>query len=170
MGSRIFSRYELHFGGETVKTLHGRTDHSWIFVVCLVLMGSLSASVPSHGQSVFLKEAGAITTSRTSSGDLTTQVDSYLGQVTQQFSKKRECSGISLVQGNRASFTVQYFAAFLLDQRFVNFVVIDKKGTVLRTRTDHSIEAFVTEACEVIKEYKSERRLPTVERLSSTIR
>lgn len=140
-----------------MKTLQERRDHSWIFVVCLVLTGFLWASEPAQGQNVVLKEAAAITTSRTSSGDLTTQVDSYLGQVTQQFSTKHECSGISLVQGNQADFTVQYFAAFLLDQKFINFVVVDNKGTVLRSQTDHSIEAFVSDACEAIKEHKSER-------------
>lgn len=140
-----------------MKTLQERTDRSWILVVCLVVMGFLCASVAAHGQAVLLKEGAAITTSRTSSGDLTTRADSYLDQVTQQFSKKHECSGISLVQGNQADFTVQYFAAFLLDQKFINFVVADNKGTVLRSQTDNSIEAFVTDACEVIKEHKSER-------------
>jgi hypothetical protein len=120
-------------------------------------MGSLCASVPAHGQTVLVKEAGAITTSRTSSGDLTTQVDSYLGQVTQEFSKRHECAGIKLVQANHADFTVQYFAAFLLEQRFVNFVVVDNKDKVLLTQTDHSIEAFVTDACEVIKEHKPDQ-------------
>jgi hypothetical protein len=144
---------ELEIGGVTVKTLSARINRFGLVAVgCLALTGSLFAASSASGSSVLLKEVGAITTSKTPSGDLTTQADSYLDQVTQQFSRNQECSRLSLSQSNSADFTVQYFAAFLLDQKFIQFVVINQKGKVLTSQTDHSIPAFVSDACHAIKE------------------
>jgi hypothetical protein len=126
-------------------------------VICLVLTSSLWAAGPANGPTVSLIEAGAITTSKLPSGDLTTQADSYLAQVTQHFSRNGECSRLNLAQGTQADFTVQYFAAFLLDQRFINFVVVNSKGKVLTSQTDHSIPEFVSDACHAIKENISGR-------------
>jgi hypothetical protein len=141
-----------------VNTLQGRMNRFGLAaVICLVLTSSLWAAGPANGPTVAVIEAGAITTTKLPSGDLTTQADSYLAQVTQQFSRNGECSRLNQAQGSQADFTVQYFAAFLLDQKFINFVVVNKKGVILTSQTDHSIPEFVTDACHTIKEHVSGR-------------
>lgn|GEM_PF-2735816 len=141
-----------------MNTLQGRLNrYGLAAVICMVLASSLWAAGPANGPTVALKEGGAITTTKLPSGDLTTQADSYLAQVTQQFSRNGECSRLNLAQGSQADFTVQYFAAFLLDQKFIHFVVANSKGKILANQTDHSIPEFVTDACHAIKENISGR-------------
>jgi hypothetical protein len=141
-----------------VNTLYARMNRFGLAaVICVALTSSLWAAGPANGPTVALKESAAITTTKLPSGDLTTQADSYLAQVTQHFSRNGECSRLSLTSGDQADFTVQYFAAFLLDQKFINFVVVNNKGKVLTSQTDHSIGEFVSDACHAIKENISGR-------------
>jgi hypothetical protein len=129
------------------------------FVLVLLFAGFVSAGKAAQGQSLFLKEGGSITATKTSSGDITTRPDSYFNAVSRAFSREEGCSTLNLQQNN-ASFTVQFYVAHLLEHYTVSYVVVNKSGSVMTTASTNSIPEAAEKICELIKPRKHSR-LPT---------
>ncbi|HYL15007.1 MAG TPA: hypothetical protein VEV41_18340, partial [Terriglobales bacterium] len=137
-----------------------RIDLCFILTTCLVTAGFLLGGNSAHGQTLYVEEGASITAIKTPSGDLTTRAGSYLNEVTQAFSHKKECSGIKLQQNNKADFVVQFYLAHLLDQYTIAYVVANKFGSVINTATEHSIPGVAENVCELIKESRNAKCSP----------
>ena len=139
--------------------LEKKIDRFRVVVTGLVLAGFLVVGTPAHSQTVFLKESASITTTKINdAGDLTTRKDSYFNDVAQYFSKTKECSGIRLSPNGKADFNVEFSVAHILQDYTLNYVVADRSGLVLGTKTIHSIPDVAKDACALIEVRKRGQR------------
>ena len=127
-------------------------DSFRVVVASLLLAGFLMVGTPAQSQTVFLKEIASITTTKVNdAGDLTTKQDSYFNDVTQYFSKAKECSRIHLLSNDKAEYRIGFSVAHILQDYTLNYEVSERSGLVLGTKTVHSIPDMAKAACTLIE-------------------
>jgi len=149
-------------------TSEDKLDRFWVVVAGFVFAGVLVVGTPAHSQTILLKESASITATKINdAGDITTRKDSYLTNVAQYFSNTKQCSGTSLTSNGKGDFIVEFSVAHILQDYTIAYVVADRSGLVLGTKTIHSIPDVAKDACTLIEsrkhpkhEREDERREP----------